>query len=89
LNVGCGDRISVNELARLMAEALDRPDLKPVYQPERAGDLKHSFADLKRSRSVLGYHPVVDFGGGLEKTVRWYEATLNADESLARVPSER
>jgi nucleoside-diphosphate-sugar epimerase len=78
LNIGCGQRISVNELAKLMASAMGRPELVPVHQPERAGDLKHSFADLARSRSVLGYQPIVDFRTGLEQTVRWYESVLPA-----------
>jgi nucleoside-diphosphate-sugar epimerase len=89
LNVGCGDRISVNDLADRMAESLGRPDLKPVYQPERAGDLKHSFADLKRSRSVLGYQPVAEFRGGLDRTVRWYEATLSGEGSTAAGAARR
>jgi nucleoside-diphosphate-sugar epimerase len=76
MNVGCGDRISVNELARLMGEMMKRPDLRAVHQPERAGDLKHSFADLSRSKSVLDYRPIVDFRTGLEQTVRWYESVL-------------
>ena len=46
INVGCGARISVNELASAMASALGRPDLKPAYEPPRAGDILHSFADL-------------------------------------------
>src|SRR4051794_40065348 len=76
LNVGCGQRISVNELAKLMASAMGRPDLQPLHHPERAGDLKHSFADLARSREWLGYQPIVDFRTGLEQTVRWYESVL-------------
>ena len=78
MNVGCGDRISVNDLARVMGELMKRPDLRPSHQPDRAGDLKHSFADLKRSKSVLGYRPIVDFRAGLEQTVRWYESVLPA-----------
>jgi UDP-glucose 4-epimerase len=76
LNVGCGDRISVNELARMMGEMLHASHRRPIHQPERAGDLKHSFADLKRSRATLGYQPIVDFRSGLEQTVRWYQETL-------------
>src|SRR5258708_3143074 len=76
LNVGCGARVSVNELAKLMAEQLGVPQCSPVHQPERAGDLKHSFADLKRSQSTLGYRPIVDFRTGLEQTVRWYQSEL-------------
>jgi nucleoside-diphosphate-sugar epimerase len=76
LNVGCGDRISVNELARLMAELLKARERRPEHRPERAGDLKHSFADLTRSRGTLGYRPIVEFREGLEQTVRWYQAVL-------------
>ena len=76
INVGCGDRISVNQLAREMAELLGRPELAPVHQPERAGDIKHSFADLGRARSVLKYHPIVGFREGLGQTVAWYRTVI-------------
>lgn len=76
LNVGTSGRISVNQLAEKMAAALSRPELKPIYQAERAGDIKHSFADLRRTRAVLGYNPVVDFVTGMEKTLAWYRTVL-------------
>jgi nucleoside-diphosphate-sugar epimerase len=76
LNVGTGGRISVNELARVMAQSLGRPDLKPEHHSERAGDLKHSFADLTLSKSVLRYQPVVDFRKGLDQTMAWYRSVL-------------
>jgi UDP-glucose 4-epimerase len=76
INVGCGDRISVNALARQMSDAFGRPDLRPIYEPERAGDLKHSFADLQRAQSLLGYVPRVSFATGLATTVAWYRKTL-------------
>jgi UDP-glucose 4-epimerase len=81
LNVGCGASVSVTELARLMAELLHAPGCPPVYKAERAGDLKHSFADLRRSNSLLGYQPIVDFRTGLEQTTRWYERELAAAAS--------
>src|SRR5918993_2158909 len=67
-NVGCGQRVSLNVLVRLMAELLGRPDLAPTYGPERAGDVKHSLADISRAREVLGYAPIVDFREGLAAT---------------------
>jgi nucleoside-diphosphate-sugar epimerase len=76
VNVGCGDRISVNELAHKVAQMLGRPDLKPVYHPERAGDIKHSFADLARARSLLGYEPIAAFDAGLGQTLAWYRSVL-------------
>jgi UDP-glucose 4-epimerase len=76
LNVACGRRVSVNELAQAMAQMLGRPDLGPCYEPERAGDVKHSLADLNRVSAVLGYKSVVDFEPGLRATVAWYRTVL-------------
>ena len=76
LNVGCGGCVSVNQLFRSMAAALGRPDLQPLYAPERAGDIKHSFADLRRTRQTLGYEPIVAFEYGLRQTLEWYRSVL-------------
>jgi UDP-glucose 4-epimerase len=76
INVACGVRIDLNELAPTMCELLDRPDLKPTYGPERAGDVKHSQADLTRARALLGYQPIVEFKDGLRETLNWYRATI-------------
>ena len=76
LNVGCGTRISVNQLAAQMAQIVGRPELRAVHEPERAGDIKHSFADLARSQSILGYRPIVDFEPGLKQTIDWYRSAL-------------
>ncbi|MGH7214437.1 MAG: NAD-dependent epimerase/dehydratase family protein, partial [Tepidisphaeraceae bacterium] len=50
LNVAVGERVTVNELLREMAALLGRADLKPEHRPERAGDVKHSLADLTRAQ---------------------------------------
>jgi nucleoside-diphosphate-sugar epimerase len=76
INVGCGNRISVNELARQMAILLDRPSLGPTHEPERQGDLKHSFADLTKPSALLGYQPIVPFKDGLLQTIAWYQTSL-------------
>lgn len=75
-NVAVGKRITVNQLATTMAELAGRPEMKPQYLPDRAGDVKHSLADLARARSVLGYVPVVDFVEGLKVTVDWYRSVM-------------
>jgi nucleoside-diphosphate-sugar epimerase len=72
LNIACGTRITINELANRMAKWLKREDLKPVYATERIGDVKHSLADLGRAREILGYEPIVDFAAGLDSTMEWY-----------------
>src|SRR4051812_2011695 len=73
LNVGCARAITVNELAGAMANALGHPELgAPIYEPPRAGDVKHSLADLALTRSTLGYQPVTSFEDGLRQTMEWY-----------------
>jgi len=76
INVACGLRIDVNELATLMAQMMDKPHLTAVHEPERAGDVKHSLAQLSRAQSILGYQPIVDFRDGLRATVAWYRSVL-------------
>ena len=76
INVACGSRITIAELAQRMARWLGRDDLKPIHAPERAGDVKHSLADLKRAKEVLGYEPIVDFSAGLDATMQWYRGAM-------------
>jgi len=78
INIACGGRISVNQLAREMAQWLRRTDLTPIYAAERAGDVKHSLADLSLAQSTLGYAPIVDFVSGLDATMQWYRSALAA-----------
>jgi nucleoside-diphosphate-sugar epimerase len=77
VNVACGIRVSVNELAPMMCDMFGRADLKPIHAPERAGDVKHSQADLTKARQSLGYEPIVDFRTGLAATVDWYRQSLS------------
>ena len=76
LNVACGERVSLNQLAPMMCELLNRRDLKPVYGPERVGDVRHSQADLSRIKQVIGYEPIVELKPGLDATLKWYATSL-------------
>jgi UDP-glucose 4-epimerase len=76
INIACGMRITVTELAEQMARLLGREDLTPIHAPERIGDVKHSLADLHRASAMLGYQPIVDFATGLKETVDWYREMM-------------
>ncbi len=76
LNVACGQRVTVNELAQMMAAQVGRPELTPEHRPERAGDVMHSLADLTRIQQQLGYEPIVTLEQGMAPTVAWYEEVL-------------
>jgi nucleoside-diphosphate-sugar epimerase len=67
-NVGCGERVSVNELWRRV-QRLAGSNIEPVYAPKRAGDVRDSLASLVKIERVLGYKPVVDLDEGLRQTV--------------------
>jgi UDP-N-acetylglucosamine/UDP-N-acetyl-alpha-D-glucosaminouronate 4-epimerase len=67
-NVGCGKRVSLNDLWRCIKEQTGTP-VEPEYQPFRAGDVRDSLASLDAIRKALGYTPVVDLEEGLRRTV--------------------
>ncbi|MFM1770749.1 MAG: Vi polysaccharide biosynthesis UDP-N-acetylglucosaminuronic acid epimerase TviC [Verrucomicrobiota bacterium] len=77
-NVACGRRTSLNDLFRTLRELAGRmrPEvgaLEPVHGEFRAGDIRHSLADLGRSREGLGYEPTHTLAQGLERTWAWYQ----------------
>ncbi|MDB4906541.1 MAG: UDP-galacturonate 4-epimerase [Gemmatimonadetes bacterium] len=72
-NVGCGDRISVNELWRQIRELVGA-NVEAVYETGRAGDVRDSLASLARSRELLGYHVATPLEEGLRLTVSAYLA---------------
>jgi UDP-glucose 4-epimerase len=70
-NIGTGKSHTLNEVYATIAEHLGFT-AKPVYGPEREGDIKHSLADISRASKELGYQPRAHFHEGLKKTVTWY-----------------
>jgi len=70
-NVGTGRSHTLNEVYATIAEHLGFKG-KPNYGPSRAGDIKHSLADISRATKELGYEPKFHFHDGLRKTVEWY-----------------
>lgn len=71
-NVGCGEKTTVNTLAARINEILNT-NIESEYDKPRPGDIKHSFADITKAKERLKFEPLVDFRGGLEKTIRWYQ----------------
>src|SRR5713101_5499957 len=76
-NVATGMRVDLNETFQLLKKIIGyKGDVK--YEPERAGDVKHSLADLSRAEKHLGYKPKVNFEEGLRRTVEWYRGQQKA-----------
>lgn len=75
-NVACGDRITVNSMLQQINKITGK-DISPVYAEARAGDIKHSQADIQRAKERLGYQPKVSFEEGLRHTIEWYRENLS------------
>jgi nucleoside-diphosphate-sugar epimerase len=73
INIGTGRRITLLELARLMADQTGRAGVQPELAPVRPGDVPHSLADISRARELLGYTPLVSLEAGLEETLAWFK----------------
>jgi nucleoside-diphosphate-sugar epimerase len=78
INVATGGRISLNQLFDTM-RLLVGADVKPVYQPARAGDVRDSQADITKARELLGFEPRVGLEDGLRQTIEWYRSVAPAE----------
>jgi nucleoside-diphosphate-sugar epimerase len=76
LNVACGIRVSVSQLALSMAREAGREDLAPTFKPARTGDVLHSQASLDHARKELNYEPIVGLEEGIRETVEWYRTQV-------------
>lgn len=70
-NVGRGQRYALLEVYAILSDCLKFKDA-PGFLPARAGDIRHSEADISRAREELRYEPRVSFREGLERTIEWY-----------------
>lgn len=75
-NVAVGDRTTLKSLFGLIRENLRlhnvQADADPVYQDFRAGDVRHSQADIGKAQRLLGYQPTHRIGQGIAEAMQWY-----------------
>ena len=74
-NIAYGGRECLTEIYYALAQALGK-NIDPIFGPERAGDIKHSHADISKAREMLGYVPEYDFKNGIGDAIVWYKANL-------------
>ncbi len=70
INIGCGGRITLLDVLASMGRTL-RVDSTPTHTDPRAGDVRHSSADITKAGQMLGYAPVVEFDEGIRRTLAW------------------
>lgn len=74
-NIAYGGREYLIDIYHMLVEALGK-DTEPVFGPDRAGDIKHSNADISRAKKMLGYDPEYDFERGIAEVIEWYRRNL-------------
>ena len=82
-NVAVGGRMSLNDLYAILRDLTNvrHPELRiapPVYEDFRAGDVRHSQADIGKAKRLLGYAPTHDVRSGLAESLGWYDARFGA-----------
>ena len=81
-NVAVGERTTLNQLFcklrdRLLPQFPYLTQFKPLYREFRAGDVRHSHADISKARKLLGYEPTHRIDNGLDEALQWYVANLS------------
>lgn len=80
-NVACNARTSLNELKDLIYQQIKQlddsiPELNVEYREFRAGDVRHSQADIGKAASLIGYQPTHQIQDGIAQAMPWYLASL-------------
>ena len=74
-NIAYGGREFLIDVYDSLCKALGK-DIQPIFGPDRAGDIKHSNADVSKAREMIGYDPSWSFERGIEAAIAWYKENL-------------
>ena len=77
-NVAVGDRTTLNQLFNAIKQSLGANGVlvghEPHYRDFRAGDVRHSQADIRKAEQLLGYRPKFDINAGIDLAMPWYRS---------------
>jgi UDP-glucose 4-epimerase len=71
VNVAVGERTTINELAAMVTKLVG-VEVEPEYMEPRAGDIRHSLADISRAQELMGYEPQYNLEQGLRESVKFF-----------------
>lgn len=74
-NIAYGGREYLIDIYYALCRALEK-SIEPNFGPDRAGDIKHSNADIEKAKKMLNYCPEYDFEKGLKLVIDWYKMNL-------------
>lgn len=73
INFARGERTTLNQLLAILKKITGRDEVSAEYRGPRAGDVRHSLADITRARELLGYEPQTSLEEGLRLTIDWWK----------------
>ena len=73
INFARGERTTLNQLLDILKSITGRDEAQAEYREPRAGDVRHSLADITRARELLGYEPQTSLEEGLRLTIDWWK----------------
>lgn len=74
-NIAYGGRETLEDVYASLCRTLDK-EIEPIYTNERAGDIKHSHADIQKAEALLNYSPDWDFERGIKTAIKWYKENI-------------
>lgn len=74
-NIAYGGREYLIDIYNCICNALGK-SIQPCFGPDRAGDIKHSNADISKARKLINYNPEYDFSKGIALAIEWYKENL-------------
>lgn len=74
-NIAFGGREYLIDIYYDLCSALKK-EIEPNFGPDRAGDIKHSNADISKAKKMLGYHPDYNFQKGIKAAIDWYQKNI-------------
>ncbi len=75
-NIAVGEQTTLNQVYQYLRDLLGKPSHQADYRNFRAGDIRHSLADINKAKDQLGYQPSHTLKAGLAEAKAWYQTAL-------------
>src|SRR5207302_9977219 len=70
-NFAAGRPVTINELGGVIIRKMDKSRIKLKHTASRAGDIRHSYADISKARANLGFNPQFTIESGIPRVIDW------------------
>lgn len=89
VNLGSASEVTINELARIVAQAVGRPDLRAEHLEPRPGDVRRLVVKDDLMREVTGFRPTMPFAQGVAELVQWFASRPATPQEMLAMIEDR